>query len=157
MRLKRIGKATSKMPDGYFLSALMRILCVMIQESVDLLCSERDEPAWEEVLGRVRKCANLRRIDLTFRQRNDMHVDETRGTYGRGNESFKPGNHQGKGPGPWSQNGWKYPAGQNYEPPGYAFQGSAASSDDWGGNQEGDLAAFAKGKGKGKIGFFYGR
>ena len=100
MRLKRIDKATNNMPDGYFLSALRRILCGMLQESVDLLCSERDEPSWEEVLGRVRKYANLRRIDLTLRKRNDMHVDEARGTHGRWNEWIKPGNYQGKGPGP---------------------------------------------------------
>ena len=157
MRLKRIDKATNNMPDGYFLSALRRILCGRIKESVDLLCSERDEPSWEEVLGRVRKYANLRRIDLTLRKRNDMHVDETRGMSGRWSDWTRPGTHQGKGPGPWSKGGWNYPAGQNYETPGYAFQESTASSDDWGGKQEGELAAFAKGKGKGKIGIFYGR
>ena len=110
----------------------------MIKESVDLLCSERDEPSWEEVLGRVRKYANLRRIDLTLRKRNDMHVDETRGMNGRWSDWTRPGTHQGKGPGPWSKGGWDFPAGQNYETPGYAFQENTASSDDWGNPEYGN-------------------
>ena len=97
MRLKRIDRATNDMPDGYVLSALRRILCGRIKESVDLLCSERIEPSLEEVLGRVRKYANLRRIDLTLRKRNDLHVDETRGGYRKGNEASRPWNYQGKG------------------------------------------------------------
>ena len=79
MRLKRIDKATELMPDGYFLSALRRILCGRKKESVDPLCSQREDPTLEEVLGRVRKYSNLRRVDLTLRKRNDMHVDEARG------------------------------------------------------------------------------
>ena len=96
----------------------------------------------EEVLGRVRKYSNLRRIDLTLRNRNDMHVDETRGGYRKGSEANRLWNYQGKGPGPWGMNDW------NYEPPGYAFNSSTMALDDWGGKQEGELAAFAKGKGK---------
>ena len=37
MRLKRIDKATASLPDGYALSALRRILCGRIKESVDLM------------------------------------------------------------------------------------------------------------------------
>ena len=33
MMLKRIDKATEKLPDGYFLSALRRILCGKIKEA----------------------------------------------------------------------------------------------------------------------------
>ena len=93
MRLKRIDKATDKLPDGYFLSALRRILCGEIKEHVDSMCSQKKEPNMQEVLGLVRKYAHIRRIDLTLRKRNDMHVDEMRGT-GKGSENREPWYHQ---------------------------------------------------------------
>ena len=129
------------MPYGYVLSSLRRILCGRIKESVDLLCSQREKPTLEEVLGRVRKYSNLHRVDLTLRKRNDVHVDEARGEYGQGNGVHRQWQYQGKGPSPWGTIDWR---NNNYEPPGYAFRGGESPSDDWGGKQEGDVAAFVK-------------
>ena len=106
MRLKRIGKATEALPDEYFLSALRRILCGRIKESVDLLCSSRKEPAMQDVLATVRKYSNLQRIDLTQRKRNDMHVDRvtegSRKRHSSTNPATRAWSQPGQGPEQWA-------------------------------------------------------
>ena len=106
MRLKRIDKATEILPDQYFLSALRRILCGRIKESVDLMCSSKKEQYMQDVLATVRKYSNLQRIDLTNRKRNDMHVDGmTEGNKKEANwmgqAAPKSWANQGKGTGYW--------------------------------------------------------
>ena len=114
-------------------------------------CAHRKkEPTMQEVLGLVRTYANIQRIDLPVRKRNDMHVDEMRGTT-KGSPHYKPWYHQGKGPGQWGYPPWNSPDTHNYEPPGYAFNAGHSSSDDWGGKEEGEVAAVGKGKGKGDM------
>ena len=76
MRLKRIDKATEELPDEYFLSALRTILTGRIKEEVDVKCSEKEEPKWRDVLTVVRKYANIQRLELSNRKRNDMQLDQ---------------------------------------------------------------------------------
>ena len=146
MRLIMTDKAAASLPAGYFLSALMLILCGRLNESVDLMCSQRLEPTMQDVIGMVRKCANIQRIELVLRNRNDMHVDEVRG---KGHSYTGTLMCPGKGQGPWGYPSWNYQASQNYEPPGYAFSEHQPSSDYWGEDKKELLHLLKRGKATG--------
>ena len=87
-----------------------------------------------------------------------MHVDEARGTdeltgkgpgnwAGQGQERNRQWAFQGKGPGPWGNYAWTQEETPGHT--GYPFGGIQQTTDDWGGKQEGGIAAMTKGKGKG--------
>ena len=117
------------------MSALRRILCGRIKDSVDLRCSTKREPSMQEVLATVRKYSNLQRIDLTFRKRNDMQVDGVtdgtkRDTTSTG-QNAKAWTYQGKGPSHWGNSYWSSPTYTWTNP-----ANQAQVSDDWGGTTQ---------------------